>query len=371
MAYDLDAIKRKLKEFDGRKSDPDEFRPGKAEKNKPLKYRFYILPGLLQGDKAKSGIVQKSMDLFFVSYGQHWVRNQPSACPRIWDGSDCELCDFGLKLLRDKELSDEERTKIRKDWLPSSNYVVNIYFPNTKINPEELRGKVMYYKAPKTLFDIWTACINRDAPDGSETTSVDDEDAGSSFEPYGVFFDENAAWQFELNVELNGKSNGYKSSKFVYGADKKPVPMIRNEDGSPSHKLIAKIMSERIDIWQRLEVPDRAKIKKLSQVLIHGDDEEDAAPIRSSFDEDEEVDNKPSKKSSPRQSIAEEDEEDQKPSKNNKSSKSSSVDEEDDYKPPKKSKPEEAKKKENTPWQGTDDDDEEIRSMMEQLDDND
>lgn len=357
MAYDLDAIKRKLKEFDGRRSDPDEFRPAKAEKNKSPKYRFYILPGLLQGDKLKSGVVSKSMDLFFINYGQHWVKNAPHACPKIWDGSECELCDFGFKLLRDKSLSDDERTKIRKDWLPSANYVVNIYFPNIKTNPEELRGRVMYYKAPKTLFDIWSACITRDAPD-----NIEDDDEG--FDPYGVFFDENAAWLFELNVELNGKSNSYKTSKFVYGADKRPSPIARDKNGEADEEAIAKILSERIDIWKRLEAPDRAKIKKLSQVLLHGDDEE---PAPSGFDMDEE-DEKPAKR--PSKGLQEEEQEHKKSSKPDKAAKSHIFDEEDEQEPPKKSKPQETKAKaEKQASIEEDDDDEELSSLLDQLDD--
>lgn len=343
MAYDLNAIKKKLKEFGGSKLDPDEFRPGKAKIGEKLKYRFFILPGLLDGDKLKSGAVEKSMDLFFVNYGQHWIKNQPHACPRVYDNSECEICDFGLKLLRDKTLGDAERQKIRQDWLPNSNFVVNIYFPNIKTNPEELRGKVMYYKAPKTLFDIWTACINREEPEEIN----DDEE----FEPFGIFFDENASWMFELQVELNGKSNGYKTSKFVFGSDKKPVPIAKNEDGSANTKQIASILAQRINIWDRLEVPDRAKIRKLSQVLIHGDDESDVPPKNSGFDVDEE-DEKPAKKAKEAEVKAKakppivEDEDDSPPPKTKKSSPAPFIDETED-----------------------DDDSAELSSLLEQLDD--
>lgn len=345
MAYDLDAIKRKLKEYDGRKSDPDEFRPAKAEKNKSHSYRFYILPGLQQGDKLKSGIVNKSMDLFFISYAQHWVKNAPHACPKVWDGSECDLCDFGFKLLRDKNLSEDERKKIRMDWLPSQSYAVNIYFPSVKANPEELRGRVMYYKAPRTLFDMWTACINRDAPE-----NIEDEDEG--FSPHGIFYDENAAWLFELNVELNGKSNGYKSSKFVYGASKKPTPIVKNDRGLPDVDAIEKVLAQRIDIWQRLDVPDRAKIKKLSQVLLHGDDED----IKPGFDVDEE-DEKPLK----RPAKALHDEEDEEPKKADKTAKKQQQDLFDEAEePPKKVKIDNKAKAE---------DDDDLSSLLEQLDD--
>ena len=268
MPYDLNAIRRKMKEMDGRKTDPDEFRPAKAKPNEVLKYRFFVLPGVLEGDKLKGGIATKSMDVFYLTYGQHWINNQPHACPRIYDGSECSLCDYGLTLLRDKTLSDADRQQIRQDWLPSSSYAVNIYFPNWKNNPEELRGKVMYYKAPKTIFDKWVACINRDAPD-SDVDIEDDEPP----EAYGAFFDENASWLFELQIEMSGKSNSYKTSRFVVGADKKPVPIAKDETGAPNKKAIAAILASRVDIWSRLEVPNPAKIKTLTNNLLHGDDE--------------------------------------------------------------------------------------------------
>lgn len=352
MSYDLNAIKKKLKEFGGSKSDPDEFRPAKAKPGETLKYRFYILPGLLEGDKLKAGIVEKSMDLFFVNYGQHWVQNHPHACPRVYDGSECALCDFGLKLLRDKSLGDAERQKIRTDWLPNSSYVVNIFFPNVKANPEELRGRIMYYKAPKTLFDMWTACINRDAPD------VIDPD--EELEPYGVFFDENSAWLFELQVQMNGKTNGYKTSKFIVGNDKKPVPIAKNEDGTPNTKMITQLLSQRINIWDRLEPPDREKIKKLSNTLIYGDDAEESKPQMahsSGFDSDEEEDQqvrKPAKAAKP--PIVEEDEDDT------------------PAPPPKRAAKVEETKAKPKPApiiEEEDDDDDEVKSLLDQLDDDD
>ena len=282
MPYDLNAIRQKMKQMDGRRSDPDEFRPAKAKPGEVLKYRFFILPGVLQGDKLKSGVATKSMDMFFVNYGQHWIKQQPHVCPRIYEGSECELCSFGLKLLRDKTLSESDRQQIRQDWLPSSAYVVNIYFSNWKTNPEEVRGKVMYYKAPKTLFDKWSACINNDAPDQADGGDDDDPQA------YGAFFDENSAWLFELQVELSGKSNGYKTSKFVIGADRKPTPIVKDEAGKPNKKAIDAVLASRIDICARLEPSDQNKIRALANSLIHGEDE----PVKSGFQIDEEEEEK-------------------------------------------------------------------------------
>lgn len=269
MPYDLSAIRNKMKQASGRRSDPDEFRPEKAKAQEKHRYRFFVLPGVMEGDKLKSGVAQSSMDIFFTSHGQHWIQNSPHVCPRVNDGNDCELCSFGLNLLRNKSLGEQERQSIRSEWLPNSNYVVNIYFPNWKNNPEELRGRVMYYKAPKTVFDIWTACIERDPSDISMSDDEDDE-----VEASGVFFDESNAWLFELQVELQGKSNSYKTSRFV---GKSATPIVRNDDGTADKKAIAQILASRIDIPSRLEKADPDKIRKLANSLIHGDDEDDDA----------------------------------------------------------------------------------------------
>jgi len=187
-----------------------------------------------------------------------------------------------LTLLRDKTLSDADRQQLRQDWLPGSSYAVNIFFPNWKNNPEELRGKVMYYKAPKTIFDKWVSCINRDAPD-SDVDNEDDEP-----EAYGAFFDENASWLFELQIEMSGKSNSYKTSRFVVGADKKPIPIAKDETGAPNKKAIAAILASRVDIWSRLEVPNPAKIKTLTNNLLHGDDEPISAVGKLHVEEEDE-----------------------------------------------------------------------------------
>ena len=284
MAYDLDAIRRKMKQMDGRKSDPDEFRPAKAKPGEVLKYRFFVLPGVLEGDKLKSGVASKSMDVFYVNYGQHWIKNQPNACPRVYDGSDCQLCEVGLNFLRDKTLSEADRQQLRQDWLPNSSYVVNIFFPNWKNNPEELRGKVMYYKAPKTVFDKWVNCINKDAPDVDDVDGDDDEP-----EAYGAFFDENSAWLFELQIAQSGKSNGYKTSRFIVGSDKKPVPLARDESGAPNKKAIAALLASRIDIWGRLEAPDSMKIKNLANHLMNGDDEPATSKVHVEEEEDDAI----------------------------------------------------------------------------------
>lgn len=279
MAYDLDAIRRKLKQsMSGKFNDPDEFKPEKAKSaSEPLRYRFFIMPPVLAGEKTKQGEARKGMDQFYVQHGNHWVNERPNACPRVYNGGDCEICSFGFDLLKTTK-DQERRMTILRQWMPATYYMVNIYFPNIKTNPEDLRGRVMFYNAPKTCCDMWTNTIMRDSSGDS-----DDPQA------FGAFFDENAGFMYELQVLKNGRQNGYKTSKFVVG-DGNPIPFIKNEDGTPDKKALAKLLEQRHDLWLKVEVPDAEKIKKLASVMIDGDDAPDDSKVSTKMEEDDEDD---------------------------------------------------------------------------------
>lgn len=279
MPYDINAIRNNIKKaVSGKFVDPDEFRPDKAKSNtEALKYRFFVLPPLKKGDVLKSGVVEHDMDNFFIPHGQHWINDRPHPCPRVWDGSECAVCNYAFDLLKEckeKKLGDERKTQICRQWLPSTYYMVNIFFTNSKINPEELRGKVKFYNAPKTCLDKWMSTLMKD-------DLGDDEDPDA----YGVFFDENAAFAFELAVLKEGKSNGYKTSAFVKNGGV-PVPMIINQDQSPNTKAINALLQARLNLFDKIEKPDSAKIQRIASVMISGDDDEDG---NAGFDADETV----------------------------------------------------------------------------------
>ncbi len=278
MAYDVNAIRKSLqKAVSGKFSDPDEFRPEKAKSNvEPLKYRFFILPPLQTGDTLKSGHVKKSMDDVFLRHGQHWINDRPQPCPRVYDGSECAICSTGFQLLqecKDKKLGDERKQSILRQWMPTTYYMVNIFFTNWKGNPEELRNKIKFYNAPKTCVDKWIATLMRD-------DKGDEEDPDA----FGVFFDESSAFCFELAVLKEGKSNSYKTSGFVKN-NGIPVPMIRNADDTPNTKAIEALLKSRINLWDKVEVPDQEKIRRLASQLISGDDDDGQA--KGGFDDDE------------------------------------------------------------------------------------
>jgi len=272
MSYDVEAIRKKLKsQMGGKFADPDEFKPAKATSTtEAIKYRYFVLPPIQKGDVLKSGTAKETMDHFFLQHGNHWINMRPHPCPRSWDNSECEICQFGLDLLRE-EKDEDARKKIREIWLPSKYSMVNIYFTHWQGNPEELRGKVKYYNAPKTCLDIWTAALYRD-------------DKGDEEEPeaHGVFYDEHAAFIFQLEVIKSGKQNSYKTSHFVT-KDGEPVPMV-GKKGEPNEKGIKALLRLRHNLFSKVEEPNPADIKKMFAFLSNADDQHEES---GGFDKDE------------------------------------------------------------------------------------
>lgn len=273
--YDVQAIRNKLKStMTGKYSDPDEFKPEKANSTTdPIKYRFFILPPLMKGDILKTGEVKKTMDQFFISHANHWINDKPYPCPRVWDGSDCKVCQFGFDLLKEEanQKDEDKRRKIIRQWMPTTYHMVNIFFPNWKGNPEELRGKVKFYNASKTLFDQWTTTLMRD-------------DCGDPDDPqaFGIFFDENAAFTYELQVLKQGRQNSYKTSKFLPNGGE-PVPMIKAKPGESNEEVLAKLLRSRHNLWDKVNMPDVEKLEKVFSIMTHGDDDSDDG----GFDQDE------------------------------------------------------------------------------------
>lgn len=277
--YDVQAIRNKLKTtMTGKYSDPDEFKPEKANSTTdPLKYRFFIMPPLLKGDMLKTGEVKRSMEQFFISHANHWINDKPYPCPRVWEGGDCKVCQFGFDLLKEEanQKDEDKRRKIIRQWMPTTYHMVNIYFLNWKGNPEELRGKVKFYNASKTLFDQWTTTLMRD-------------DCGDPEDPqaFGIFFDENAAFTYELQVLKQGRQNSYKTSKFLSNGGE-PVPMIKAKPGESNEEVLAKLLRCRHNLWDKITTPDIEKLERVFSVMTHGDDSDDGG-----FDQDENVSTK-------------------------------------------------------------------------------
>jgi len=216
LLYDLESIRGKMKKKKGGGfRDPNEWRPDKAEAGKLLKYKFFILPPV------------DSMDLWYYQHGQHWIEKSTIECPRIHDGENCPLCQFGFDLMKDTE-EKAERSKIAKNYLASARYAVNIYFPPVASTPVDLRGKVMWFSMPQSVYQIMENTIMHD-PDPSE----------EEMEAHGIFFDPSNAFPFVLEVKKKGEFNSYESSKFLG----KQTPISKGGE-----EKIAEILDRRHDI---------------------------------------------------------------------------------------------------------------------------
>jgi len=255
MPYDAQAIRDKLKKTMGRNfNDPDKFVPS-AYKGFD-KFRFFVLPPVLEGDTIKtatgSGTAKKSMEQFYVMHAEHWINKRPYPCPRVYseDKDGCELCQFGFDLMKD-ETDKKKRQLIAQQWLPTQSYSVNIYFPAIDPNPEPIRSRVMYYDGPKTCFDLWTAAMMR-------------EDAGDPTDPqaFGVFYDEMAAFLFQLELTQFGGNNSYRTSKFLANMGAKQI-----------HKDVKSVLDRRIDLFSKIEAPNLDNLKRIFRQLTEGDDE--------------------------------------------------------------------------------------------------
>lgn len=342
MAYDLAAFKKRLQnELGGKKADPDEFKPPKNITD-TIKYRFYILPPYVAGDTVISNgsEIKASADMpnFYMTHSQHWFQDKPYSCPRMQNNEECPACTQGFELFKTTPKTQENaelRKNITKTWMPSTYYIVNILFANSTTNPEELRGKVKYYKAPKSLFDAWVKCI------------MNEQDNEEDEEPSGIFFDENDALLFQLEINKQGTMNDYKRSKFV--SSKKTAI-------AADKKAIKEILNKRIFLHDKIEPADIQKLKAITATLLNGDDGDDGGD---GFTH-EEVKTKPTTKTSSKpapKSVLDEEApfEDDEPKVMNAKPKTEEV--------KKKPKPEPA------PAPDADDDDDEIARLMAQMDD--
>jgi len=278
-SYDIEAIRAQVRAKMKKSRDPTEFRAPKVDEGKTVKYKFYILPPLQEGDACCEGksICERSMDLFAISNGAHYIDNKRIGCPRIINEEDCPICEYAFDLLAEIDGTTVEgkkrRSEIGKALLPGQYHLVNLYFPKTDINPEEVRDKVFWFNAPKTIVDIWLECLYRD-DDGGDP---DDKLA------FGVFFDEFNANLFQLEVVKDGQMNSYKKSKFV-GAKR---PIIVDKTGKKIDSRIAEILAKRHNLWEKMPEVNPEECARVAAALS-GRAAAKAAPS-GGFDHDEDA----------------------------------------------------------------------------------
>lgn len=256
--------KRMMAKKSGRQRDPLEFRPPSVQSGQPeLKLKFIVLPPLSQGEACAEGKVTKSMDLWYIPVGTHWINNKPYECPRVHDNEECDYCQLGFDLLKDTE-DEQMRKDIIKVYMPRTASAINVYFPHYSSNPEEIRGKVMWYAAQKTVFDVMSKTLMRDA-------SKDDQDP----QAYGFFYLPEDSYVFQLAINHKGGFNDYTSSKFLPNTK---GPMIKKKDGTIDQAEIDTLLGQRHDLYTKYAIRDGAALSKLAKAALSGaPDREDLA----------------------------------------------------------------------------------------------
>jgi len=273
---------RVLAQKSGGGRDPNEWRPEipRTSGDPTNKYKFFVLPGVEHDDRCATGKTSHPMEDFFVPYGVHWVNRRPHTCPRIIDGESCPLCTHGFDLMNNTREAGGDKDMLRniaKLWLPNQRYIVNIYFPNIKSNPEELRGEVRYWMAPRVIFGKWETCILN-------------EDVGDEDDPqaYGLFYwyDDGkddftipGGFLFQLCAGRQHEYPTYEGSKFLYG--KGSIPLISTKSGKPDFDRIQDAMDQRHDLWSKID-PRNIKELKDQVAKIAGESQLDE------FEEEEE-----------------------------------------------------------------------------------
>jgi hypothetical protein len=270
---DRSAMLQKLRERlqkkkGGFRRDPAEWRAPQVTPGEEFKAKVYILPPLEKGDACASGTAEIGMDgLFFTQVGDHWINKKKFPCPRVYDNDDCPYCQLGFDLLSETE-QKAARSEISRAYLPRTQYVCNLFFADVKTNPDELRGKVVFYAMPKTIFDKLEECISLD----SAGHDPDDPQA------WGIFYDPNDAYPLSIVINKKGDYNSYTDSKLLAAG--------RGKIAS-SQKKIDEILAQRHDVpgkYPERTAENRQTLQGFVDSLMNGASGSDSG---SGFDADE------------------------------------------------------------------------------------
>jgi len=191
-----------------------------------------------EGEKIQGGTMPESMDAFFLRTGSHWIDSRPYGCLRVNKSEECPICDYGFDMMDGVE-DKETRSAIAKKLMPNEGYVVNIYFPDIKANPEKVRGKVMWYRAPYTVMKIWERILDNEDDGGDETEP----------QAFGIFYNPMESFLFQLEAQLQGMNNSYQTSKFITAPQLFAKPMVQTSGGEADMDAIGAIMDKRHNLF--------------------------------------------------------------------------------------------------------------------------
>ena len=327
----LRKVRERMSQSKGSRKDPNEFRPPKADEKEILSFYFRVLPELNKGEKCESGVASRDYDYFFYKHGAHWINKKKHECPRLHDETECPICELGFDLMQQAQGNDDERKEISKRYLPRTYYSINAYFLNIPENVEDVRGKVMWISVGKQVFDKFDECICNDDP-------------GSELDPkaYGAFYDCEEGYVFKMDVRRKGDWNTYEQSEFLV---KSRQPLVKDDKGELDIETAQGILDQRFDLVAKFPERDMDKLKKIVKAIAGGDDD---------FDVDEEKEEKEEKEATTE--ISEEP----------KTQKTDSISEEPKKEESKKKEEPKAEKPKDEP-EATEDDDEELANLLDEI----
>jgi len=206
----------------GRQLDPTEFKPANVASGEEVNYYMAILP------------FDDEDDVPIYRNGQHWINRKSYECPRIHNDIDCPLCTKAFDTMKQYK-EKEKRSNIAKTLLSKEMWAINVYMLDSKSNPENVRGKVMWWNSKYSVQQIFQACV--------ESNPATEDGA---FEPVagGAFWDYKSGYIFNLKVKSKNGYNNYEASKFV--ATKHICDVVKKEDWD-------KAMESKINLSEKFE----------------------------------------------------------------------------------------------------------------------
>lgn len=257
----LAKIRAKLNKTEGsRANDPFKFTVPALAKGVAKSWYFIVLPPLQKGDTVQGGKkAAKGMDdLPYVKIGNHWLAHEKKLleCPRVTSGEKCDLCALGFSLMEGVD-DPAQRAAIREQYLSREQHLVNVYFPPIEGQPEEVKGKVMWFPiTQRKIYSKFRECLERDKPTGVALKK----------QAYGIFWphnngddaNENVCYIYEVHAtnKIGTKYNDYDGSDFLVDT-RGPI-----ENFIPEGMTYQYILDQRHDLSSKFREPDVAKIQQ-------------------------------------------------------------------------------------------------------------
>lgn len=275
----LAKIRAKLNKTEGSKAnDPFRFTVPALAKGVDKSWYFIVLPPLQKGDTVQGGKkATKGMDdLPYVKVGNHWLAHEKKLleCPRVTSNEKCDLCALGFSLMEGVD-DPAQRAAIREQYLSREQHLVNVYFPPIEGQPEEVKGKVMWFPiTQRKIYSKFRECLERDKPAGVSLK----KQAYGIFWPHNDETNENMCYIYEVHAtnKIGTKYNDYDGSDFLVDT-RGPI-----DNFIPEGMTYQYILDQRHDLASKFREPDAAKIQQAVEDIakrLNSDSSESATQV--------------------------------------------------------------------------------------------